>query len=77
MKRLLICTLLCVSLLSGKERLETHHKSHKRLILTIIAVAATGVTIGVLESRRGNQQATYQTPDLKRITCAICSTKAQ
>lgn len=77
MKRLVLVTLLTASMLCAKTHVEQTHHSHKKLWIAIGVTVATGVLAGSLAAQhRGSQPATA-IPDLKRITCAICSGTAK
>lgn len=89
MKRILTIALLSASLLAAKDRTAdptytattTEHvrHSHKKMWISIGIVVGAGVLAGTLGNRP--RQAAYQTPaatpDLKLITCNICSGTAK
>lgn len=89
MKRILVIALLSTSLLTAKDRqnvdptyvantTEHIHHSHKKMWISIGIVVGAGVLAGTLGNRP--RQAAYQpaaTPDLKLITCNICTGTAK
>lgn len=77
MKRLVLITLLTASMLCAKTHVGQTRHSHKKLWIAIGVTVAAGVLAGSLAAQHRGSQPTAAVPDLKRITCAICSGKAQ
>lgn len=77
MKKLVLITTLFTYTLCASTRVETAHKSHKKLWIFIGVSVASGVLAGTLANQHRPTQPATVVPNLKRITCSICSGKAQ
>lgn len=88
MKRIITIALLSISLLAAKDHqpdptyvantTEHIHHSHKKMWISIGIMVGAGILAGTVGNRP--RQAAYQapaTPDLKAITCAICTGTAK